>query len=135
MHLLAADDALAEQHVSRGLALPQRQPGECGRLIMGELVIADVAAWLAGLARTAQRSRHRQHMAGGRPVHRLLRSLRPIPVTDARDGTAPLVADDAVAAGRRAGGRYVAVCGVEILAASLATPERTHCRSCTRTAR
>lgn len=51
-----------------------------------------------------------------------------IAVTDV-GGTAHLVTDDAMAAGRRAG-RYVAVCGSEVIAASLTTPESRHCRAC-----
>ena len=50
-------------------------------------------------------------------------------VTDARVGTGHLVTQDAMAAGRRAG-RYVALCGGEVLAASLTAGESGHCRSC-----
>ena len=49
-------------------------------------------------------------------------------VTDT-EGTAHLVAEEAMAAGRR-GGRYLAVCGTQVLAASLTTPEHGSCRSC-----
>lgn len=52
-------------------------------------------------------------------------------VTDARTGSAHLVTEDAMAAGRRTG-RYSAVCGVEVLAASMITPESGYCSSCTR---
>lgn len=52
----------------------------------------------------------------------------PLTVTGA-DGTAHLVTEHAMAAGRRAG-RYAAVCGAEVLAASLTAVERSHCRSC-----
>jgi hypothetical protein len=51
-------------------------------------------------------------------------------VTDT-DGTAHLVTEEAMAAGRPAG-RYRAACGSEVLAASLTTPERGYCRSCRR---
>lgn len=54
-----------------------------------------------------------------------------LPMTDARTGEAHLVTEDAVIAARRAGG-YPAVCGVEVLAASLTTPERGYCPSCAR---
>ena len=47
--------------------------------------------------------------------------LGPLAMTDATTGTAHLVTDESVAAGRRAGGRYVAVCGAQVLAASLTT--------------
>lgn len=41
-----------------------------------------------------------------------------------------LVTDEAFAAGRRAGGRYRAVCGVLVLPASLTAPGRGHCPTC-----
>ena len=47
------------------------------------------------------------------------------------DGVAHLIAEDAMAAGRRAG-RYLAVCGAQVLAASLTSPEHGRCRSCRR---
>ncbi len=47
-------------------------------------------------------------------------------VTDA-GGVAHLVTDEAMAAGR-----YATVCGSQVLAASLTTPERGYCRSCRR---
>lgn len=50
-------------------------------------------------------------------------------VTDARTSIAHLVSDEAMAAGRRAG-CYVAICGCEVLASSLATEESGHCRAC-----
>jgi len=37
------------------------------------------------------------------------------------------VTDDPVAAGRADAGRYVAVCGAVVLAASLTTPEASYC--------
>lgn len=37
---------------------------------------------------------------------------------------------DALAAGRRAKGRYIALCGVEVLPAALVDPERGVCTSC-----
>lgn len=54
-----------------------------------------------------------------------------VAITDARTRRAHLVTDAAVAAGRRAdAGRYVSVCGVVVLAASLTTPESSYCASC-----
>ncbi|MGH3887300.1 MAG: hypothetical protein ACRDSZ_12170 [Pseudonocardiaceae bacterium] len=53
-----------------------------------------------------------------------------ITMTDARTRRAHLVTDAAVAAGRADGGRYVAVCGIAVLPASLTTPETSHCVSC-----
>jgi len=55
----------------------------------------------------------------------------PIAITDARTGTAHLVTDSAAAWGRLAGG-YVAVCGMQVLAASLTTPETAMCSLCAR---
>ncbi|MGH4016606.1 MAG: hypothetical protein ACRDSL_22275 [Pseudonocardiaceae bacterium] len=52
-----------------------------------------------------------------------------VEMVDAQTGRAHLVRDDAVLAGRRAG-RYVAVCGAAVLAASLTVPTEKYCRSC-----
>jgi hypothetical protein len=49
-------------------------------------------------------------------------------VTDVA-GVEHLVTDAAMAAGRRAG-RYAAVCGAEVIAASLTAPESSRCRRC-----
>lgn len=46
-------------------------------------------------------------------------------------GVTHLVTDDAMVAGRPAG-LYAAVCGSQVIAASLTTPERGHCRTCRR---
>jgi hypothetical protein len=51
-------------------------------------------------------------------------------MTDSRIGTGHRVTDEAFAAGRRAGGRYVAVCGLPVLPASLTAPERDYCPKC-----
>jgi len=50
-------------------------------------------------------------------------------VTDARSGTAHLVTEEAMAAGRPTG-RYVGLCDGEVIAASLTTPARGYCRRC-----
>lgn len=60
---------------------------------------------------------------------------RPIAMTDATTGTEHRVTDESVAAHRRADRRYVAVCGAQVLAASLTMPERDQCQSCTEEAR
>ena len=52
-------------------------------------------------------------------------------VTDAPTLGAHLVAEDAILAGRRAG-RYRAVCGSVVLAASLTAEEHGHCKKCAR---
>lgn len=51
------------------------------------------------------------------------------PVTDAGTLSAHLVSEGALASGRRAG-RFQAVCGDTVLAASLTAQERTHCQMC-----
>lgn len=50
-------------------------------------------------------------------------------LVDARTDSTHLVRDDAVVAGRLVG-RYVAVCGAVVLAASLTAPGDKDCRSC-----
>ena len=51
-------------------------------------------------------------------------------VTDTK-GTAHLVTDDAMVAGRPAG-RYAAVCGTKVVPASLTVLESSYCRTCWR---
>ncbi|MGH3812592.1 MAG: hypothetical protein ACRDUV_09070 [Pseudonocardiaceae bacterium] len=54
-------------------------------------------------------------------------------MTDGPTGTAHLVTDEAFAAGRSAAeGRYLTVCGGQVLAASLTAPARRHCPACER---
>lgn len=72
---------------------------------------------MGALARLAKHARRRT------PGAVVTAPLRAVPVTDARTGTAHLVTDEAMAAGRRAGGRYSAGCGIEVLPASLTAPE------------
>lgn len=55
---------------------------------------------------------------------------RLVALTDVHTGAAHLVTDEAMVAGRRAGGHYAAVCGVDVLPASLTAPERRSCRHC-----
>lgn len=54
-------------------------------------------------------------------------SRRVIVIADARVGTAHLVVDEAI----DAMGRYVAVCGMAVLPASLSAPIGRSCRGCT----
>lgn len=56
--------------------------------------------------------------------------LYAIEMVDARTGAAHLVTDEAVAEGRRHGGLYAAVCGRQVLGASLTDPGTGRCRSC-----
>ena len=52
--------------------------------------------------------------------------------TDRATGIAHRVTADAITAGLRAGGRYVALCGAQVLPASLSAPARYHCPACER---
>ncbi|MGH3834209.1 MAG: hypothetical protein ACRDSF_00675 [Pseudonocardiaceae bacterium] len=56
---------------------------------------------------------------------------RVVEMVDAPTGTTHLLTPDAAAAGRRAEGRYVAVCGAVVLPAGMTDPGRGYCRSCT----
>jgi hypothetical protein len=51
-------------------------------------------------------------------------------MVDAHTLTAHLLTDEALAVGRRGEGRYTALCGVDVLPASLTAAERGFCRSC-----
>lgn len=57
------------------------------------------------------------------PAQRLLT------ITDAQ-GIAHLVTGESLAAGHRAG-QYLAMCGQQVLTASVTTPERKRCQVCT----
>jgi hypothetical protein len=59
---------------------------------------------------------------------------RSIRIVDARTSTEHLITDESVAAHRHVG-RYLAVCGAQVLAASLTAPQRSRCPVCTRGAR
>lgn len=72
------------------------------------------------------RCRHRVHVVSTPTEMPLV-----VRMTDGRTGEAHLVTEDAVIAGCRAG-RYPAVCGVEVLPASLTIPERGYCPPCAR---
>jgi hypothetical protein len=79
-----------------------------------------------------------RHRAAGR--HRRGVTHRPMPsahqhrlirIVDARTSMEHLVTDESVVAHRHAG-RYLAVCGAQVLAASLTAPQRSWCSACTR---
>jgi hypothetical protein len=65
-----------------------------------------------------------------RADHRTRRRDRVVEMVDARTLTAHLLTDAALAAGRHGEGRYVALCGADVLPASLTAPERAYCTSC-----
>lgn len=52
-----------------------------------------------------------------------------VTMTDARHGARHYLTDDAASAGRGTG-RYIAVCGAEILAASISAPDGRACPWC-----
>jgi hypothetical protein len=56
---------------------------------------------------------------------------RPIRIVDARTSMEHLITDESVAAHRHAD-RYLAVCGAQVLAASVTAPQRSRCPACTR---
>ncbi|MGH3888607.1 MAG: hypothetical protein ACRDSZ_18945 [Pseudonocardiaceae bacterium] len=72
-----------------------------------------------------------KHRRGeGRGTWYYVRTPRAAEVVDAGTLKAHLMTLDALAAGRRAAGRYVALCGADVLPAALVTPPRGTCPSC-----
>lgn len=55
---------------------------------------------------------------------------RAVEVVDARTRTAHFLTRDALAAGRDPKGRYIALCGQDVLPASLVEPGSHRCPSC-----
>ncbi|PZS15445.1 MAG: hypothetical protein DLM60_17145 [Pseudonocardiales bacterium] len=53
-----------------------------------------------------------------------------IEMTDGQTNLTHHVTDESMAQGRRAGGRYRAICGARVLSASLAAPVRRRCQTC-----
>lgn len=86
-----------------------------------------IREWIT-VRRAVPRHRKRDRAATGTSLP--VETPHVIPMVDARTRSAHLVTDDAVAAGRADAGRYVAVCGAVVLAASLTTPEASYCASC-----
>jgi hypothetical protein len=79
------------------------------------------------VSRSVARHRKQRRSATGAGV-----TAETVPVfamTDARTQCAHFVTEEAAAAGR-AVGRYVAICGRVVLAASLTAPETSYCGSC-----
>lgn len=71
-----------------------------------------------------------KHARGRTPTTPAATVPRLVALTDVYTGAAHLVTDEAMAAGRRAAGRYVAICGADMLPASLTAPERRICPHC-----
>lgn len=64
--------------------------------------------------------------------HRVITKRRGVEMVDIRTLVAHVLSDAAAVAGRRGGGRYIALCGTEVIPASLtAAPEGGYCGSCT----
>lgn len=81
--------------------------------------------------------RHRRVAAPGLRRRAALVATAPprpvvIEVTDGPTNVTHQVTDEAMAEGRRVGGRYRAICGARVLSASLATPVRRRCPTCAR---
>jgi hypothetical protein len=70
-----------------------------------------------------------RHRLRGRRVQQTARH-RTVEVVDARTLRAHPLAPDALADGRHAAGRYIALCGQDVLPASLVEPGRGRCTSC-----
>jgi hypothetical protein len=67
------------------------------------------------------------------PAHAIpAQRLRTIEIIDRCTDVAHWVTDHAFAEGSGAGGSYLAICGTEVLPASLCAPPRTHCPACER---
>lgn len=110
---------------SNGSAMARASPtpNRAGRAPLGKVAsMGRRRTWFRRILFVGQEAR-RQVITARRPV---------MVMTDGRTGTGHHVTDQAFAAGRRAGGRYVAVCGLPVLPASLTTPARGHCPRCER---
>jgi hypothetical protein len=70
-----------------------------------------------------------RHRLKGRRVQHTTRH-RTIELVDARTLTAHFLTMDALAAGRLPKGRYITLCGQDVLPASLAEPGRNRCQLC-----
>ncbi|MGH4000579.1 MAG: hypothetical protein ACRDTJ_24305 [Pseudonocardiaceae bacterium] len=71
-----------------------------------------------------------RHRFAGRALLPARRIQRATELVDARSQRAHLLTADAVAAGRRPQGSYVALCGQRVLPASLTVGPEHHCLSC-----
>ena len=101
----------------------EQQQLDIGRSISTRVMREWITVW-----RAVPRHRKRGRATTGTSL--AVETPHVIPMVDARTRRAHLVTDDAVAAGRADAGRYAAVCGAVVLAASLTTPEASYCASC-----
>lgn len=77
----------------------------------------------------AGKHRHQPHAVHVQLQLPAQRGPRPVGITDARTRIEHSMTDES-AARHRHSGRYLALCGVQVLAASLATPSRGRCGAC-----
>ncbi|MGH3719064.1 MAG: hypothetical protein ACRDRI_09540 [Pseudonocardiaceae bacterium] len=73
--------------------------------------------------------RHRQQRRSATGAGVTIETVPVFAMTDANTRCAHFVTDEAATAGRPVG-RYVAICGRVVIAASLTTPETGYCDSC-----
>jgi hypothetical protein len=78
-----------------------------------------------------QRAEGRHRRGAAHPPMPSAHQHRPIRIVDARTSMEHLITDESVVAHRHAD-RYLAVCGAQVLAASLTAPQRSRCPVCTR---
>jgi hypothetical protein len=71
-----------------------------------------------------------RHRIKGRQVQHAAPPQCPVEVVDARTRTAHSLTDEALAAGRLPQGRYIALCGQDVLPAGLTEPGSGRCPSC-----
>ena len=71
-----------------------------------------------------------KHKATAARLALRIRRPRFVEMVDARTGIAHWLTSDALAAGRRSGGRYIALCGADVLPHSLTAPPLDFCRAC-----
>ena len=89
--------------------------------------VEDTCSWRpAGSPKALTMAKHRRSA----PLRFTLRSPRLTEWVDLRSGITHLLTTEATKAGQRTHGRYVAVCGIEILAHSLTAPPHGRCLVC-----
>jgi hypothetical protein len=71
-----------------------------------------------------------KHRLRGRRAETTAPRRRAVEVIDAQTFTAHFLTIDALAAGRHPRGRYIALCGQDVLPASLTEPGNGRCSSC-----
>jgi hypothetical protein len=92
-------------------------------------VIRATAATEEGITVATSGPRHRKQRCSAISAGVTTETVPVFAMTDAPTRCAHFVTDEAAAAGRPRG-RYVAICGRVVLAASLTTPETSYCGSC-----